>query len=318
MESGDDQDKVAGSCTGDNTKETVAAEVTAEITAGKEHLGSFSTFSDDRTLVIDSERKGSCKSDIEMEIDDKCSGEQEKEPEDIETNNQCLQSMQLPDNTKEMIVATNVSISKDKVSASDYACINSVVDKLYAQFIVANDQARQYQSCILSMYVQALRAHFMSREFFATRSSYVDVSGTDMYKRHKEFFFSFDEGDMHIDTVAKCPVFDGTRTITSVMEFMFPRSEGYSWTTVPRFSLPRITLVEKSLKPLNDAFSEFIRGKMIHQQSLSSPASARNEVDLTIVFVDFTAYDLQKGKPLVTDFPNRISSRQLVSGLLLK
>ena len=57
----------------------------------------------------------------------------------------------------------------------------------------------RFQASVLSLYVHALRAHFMSRRYFGTRTIYVDLAKTVTYQRHKDNFFLLDQGNLNID-----------------------------------------------------------------------------------------------------------------------
>jgi hypothetical protein len=57
----------------------------------------------------------------------------------------------------------------------------------------------RFQASVLSLYIHALRVHFMSRSYFGTRKIYLDLAKTETYQKHKDNYFLLDQGNLNID-----------------------------------------------------------------------------------------------------------------------
>ena len=241
--------------------------------------------------------------------------------------------------------------ASDIFSVSDYHRVDSIADKLFSDFVTYESEEkytmeekadRQYESVVLSLYVQVLRTHFMTRKFKNTLPAYKDFNADKTYKKHKEFFLMFESTTMHIDAVkaeygiqaTKC--FSGVRTLENAMKFLFPRQDFNP--IFISFDLPRkLSAAEAkddltSLASINEAFSDFLKTQQAHinenfsvfhqnqhdLQSSESPSSSSDsssssstttscpKIDLSVLFVDFCDHDTKRKCTTSMDFPNRI------------
>ena len=200
-------------------------------------------------------------------------------------------------------MGVNVDVSENQTSVN--ACTFSSADdiKIYQignnirnKFVITSAAGMRFQASVLSLYVHALRVHFMSRRYFATRKIYLDLAKTETYQKHKDNFFLLDQGNLDIDVFKNKHKFEnyiGVETLTKAMASMFPKETGFHPTLIQNFSLPRKPCCTNLI---STTFSEFIA-----EQQQQHPAA-----DLSIIFVDFTTSDKIRGAPTVVDFPNRV------------
>ena len=200
-------------------------------------------------------------------------------------------------------MGVNVDVSENQTSVN--ACTFSSADdiKIYQignnirnRFVITSAAGMRFQASVLSLYVHALRVHFMSRRYFATRKIYLDLAKTETYQKHKDNFFLLDQGNLDIDVFKNKHKFEnyiGVETLTKAMASMFPGETGFHPTLIQNFSLPRKNCCTNLI---STTFSEFIA-----EQQQQHPAA-----DLSIIFVDFTTSDKIRGAPTVVDFPNRV------------
>ena len=158
----------------------------------------------------------------------------------------------------------NVDVSENQTSVN--ACTFSSADdiKIYKighnirdKFVVTSAAGMRFQASVLSLYVHALRVHFMSRRYFGTRKNYVDLAKTVTYQKHKDNFFLLDQGNLNIDVFRnehKFGNYIGVETLTKAMASMFPEETGFHPTLIQNFSLPRKNVITN----LSTTFSEFI------------------------------------------------------------
>ena len=249
-------------------------------------------------------------------------------------------------------ISETITTAPDIFSVSDYRLVDSIADKLFSDFVTYESKekytmeasvGRQYESIVLSLYVQVLRTHFMTRKFKNTLQAYKDLNADKTYKKHKDLFLMFESTTMHIDAVkaeygisaTKC--FSGERTLENAMKFLFPRQDFNP--TFIKFELPRKLSASEakddltSLASINQAFSDFLQtqqdrinetfsvflqNKQVLQSSefstsSSSPSSSSSssstscpKVDLSVLFVDFCDHDTKRKCNTSMDFPNRI------------
>jgi hypothetical protein len=251
-------------------------------------------------------------------------------------------------------ISETITTAPDIFSVSDYRLVDSIADKLFSDFVTYESKekytmeasvGRQYESIVLSLYVQVLRTHFMTRKFKNTLQAYKDLNADKTYKKHKDLFLMFESTTMHIDAVkaeygisaTKC--FSGERTLENAMKFLFPRQDFNP--TFIKFELPRKLSASEakddltSLASINQAFSDFLQtqqdrinetfsvflqNKQVLQSSefstsSSSPSSSSSssssstsypKVDLSVLFVDFCDHDIKRNCTTSMDFPNRI------------
>eukprot|EP01036_Dinobryon_divergens_P033030 gene33030-42732_t len=152
----------------------------------------------------------------------------------------------------------------------------------------------------LSLFLYAIRTHAMTRHFFLDRPSYRQLNFA-AYQRHKEFLFLFDSPEIsfHFDDISHAlqfPPFNGDRTLTAVINHMFPRDRGYELNLIPAISLPRRDFVEDPLLSLN---------KLV-QNAILANVEANSAVDMSVVFMDFTTCDKKGNAAVVIGFPNRV------------
>ena len=152
------------------------------------------------------------------------------------------------------------------------------------KFVVTSAAGMRFQASVLSLYVHALRVHFMSRRYFGTRKIYLDLAKTETYQKHKDNFFLLDqaniEDNLNINVFRSKYNFEnyiGVETLTKAMAYMFPKETCFHPTLIQNFSLPR----KNTVTILSTTFSEFIA-----EQQQQHPAA-----DLSIIFVDFTPTD---------------------------
>ena len=202
---------------------------------------------------------------------------------------------------KDMGVNVDVSENQTSVNACTFSSaddikINQIGNNIRNKFVITSAAGMRFQASVLSLYVHALRVHFMSRRYFATRKIYLDLAKTETYQKHKDNFFLLDQGNLDIDVFKNKHKFEnyiGVETLTKAMASMFPKETGFHPTLIQNFSLPRKPC---STNLISTTFSEFIA-----EQQQQHPAA-----DLSIIFVDFTTSDKIRGAPTVVDFPNRV------------
>ena len=90
----------------------------------------------------------------------------------------------------------------------------------------------RFQASALSLYVHALRVHFMSRRYFGTRKIYVDLAKTKTYQKHKDNIFLIIEpaGNVDINIFRNKYNFQnyiGVETLKKFMAFMFPKKQAF-------------------------------------------------------------------------------------------
>jgi hypothetical protein len=148
------------------------------------------------------------------------------------------------------------------------------------KFVVTSAYDMRFQASVLSLYVHALRVHFMSRRYFGTRKIYVDFAKTETFQKHKDNFIFLEQGILNIIVFRNKYNFEdyiGVETLTKAMVFMFPKGTGFHPILIQNFSLPR----KNGFTNLCTTFSEFIA-----EQQQQQPAA-----DLSITFFDFTPTD---------------------------
>ncbi len=100
--------------------------------------------------------------------------------------------------------------------SSDDIKIYQIGHNIRDKFVVTSAAGMRFQASVLSLYVHALRVHFMSRRYFATRKIYLDLAKTETYQKHKDNFFLLDQGNLDIDVFKNKHKFEnyiGTITI---------------------------------------------------------------------------------------------------------
>ena len=184
---------------------------------------------------------------------------------------------------------------------SDQIASSQAVDENSVRVIKANAVPIDTLSAgALSLFLYAIRTHAMTRHFFLDRPSYRQLN-VAAYQRHKEFLFLFDSPEMsfHFDDISHAlqfPPFNGDRTLTAVINHMFPRDRGYELNLIPAISLPRRDSVEDPLLSLN---------KLV-QNAILANVEANSAVDMSVVFMDFTTCDKKGNAAVVIGFPNRV------------
>ena len=184
---------------------------------------------------------------------------------------------------------------------SDRIASSQAVDENSVRVIKANAVPIDTLSAgALSLFLYAIRTHAMTRHFFLDRPSYRQLN-VAAYQRHKEFLFLFDSPEMsfHFDDISHAlqfPPFNGDRTLTAVINHMFPRDRGYELNLIPAISLPRRDSVEDPLLSLN---------KLV-QNAILANVEANSAVDMSVVFMDFTTCDKKGNAAVVIGFPNRV------------
>jgi hypothetical protein len=76
--------------------------------------------------------------------------------------------------------------------SSDDIKIYQIGHNIRDKFVVTSAAGMRFQASVLSLYVHALRVHFMSRRYFGTRKNYVDLAKTVTYQKHKDNFLLLD------------------------------------------------------------------------------------------------------------------------------
>ncbi len=139
-------------------------------------------------------------------------------------------------------MGVNVDVSENQTSVN--ACTFSSADdiKIYQignnirnKFVITSAAGMRFQASVLSLYVHALRGHFMSRRYFATRKIYLDLAMTETYQKHKDNFFLLDQGNLDIDVFKNKHKFGnyiGVETLTKAMASMFPKETGFHPTLI--------------------------------------------------------------------------------------
>ena len=94
-----------------------------------------------------------------------------------------------------MEVNVDVSENQTSVNIRIYQIGHNIRDK----FVLTSAAGMRFQASVLSLYVHALRVHFMSRRYFGTRKIYVDWAKTETYQKHKDNFFLLDQGNLNFD-----------------------------------------------------------------------------------------------------------------------
>ena len=164
---------------------------------------------------------------------------------------------------------------------SDRIASSQAVDENSVRVIKANAVPIDTLSAgALSLFLYAIRTHAMTRHFFLDRPCYRQLNFA-AYQRHKEFLFLFDSPEMsfhfdHISRALQFPPFNGDRTLTAVINHMFPRDRGYELNLIPAISLPRRDSVEVPLLSLN---------KLV-QNAILANVEANSAVDMSVVFMD--------------------------------
>ena len=185
------------------------------------------------------------------------------------------------------------TINQDSFSENDHARIYKIASNIQDKFIKTSADNCRFQASVLSLYVHALRVHFLSRKYFGTRKKYVELGMTETYQKHKENFYLLEDGNLNFDkfkTAHNIQVHPGLETLTTAISFMFPEETGFHPTLISNFPLPR-----KNVFHLSNEFTEVIT----NQQKQSA-------TDTSIIFVDFSTTDFIRGASTAEDFPNRI------------
>ena len=190
--------------------------------------------------------------------------------------------------------------AKVTFSSNDYDRIDTIAGSFVDKFIMSSSPGLCFQACVLTLYLHTLRVHLMSRKFFAGRETYVDLTQTNTYQHHKEIFFMLENKNWTLEffkDTYSFEAYNGLEKLTMAMKNMFPNNINFHPTLIQNITLPRKKI---SLpKDLNTRISERIN-ELQQTQKLS-------EVDLSVLFVDFTSTDIANGTTTAEDFPNRVS-----------
>ena len=179
------------------------------------------------------------------------------------------------------------AVEKENIfSKMDYGLVNSAVDNLFCKF----GGGSNYSTIVQCLYLQALRTHFMTHEFFETRGIYRRLNNVQSYQKHKDAFLVFAESSVDFAEIAHDD-YKGVRTIKNALLNIYNHFDDSL--TFFNLSLPP---TYETLQSLNEVFSKFLQAKLDQQQPSAS-------VDLSVIFVDFNTGN---GESAVIDFPNRI------------
>ena len=186
---------------------------------------------------------------------------------------------------------------------SDRIASSEVVEETSVQVIKANaGPSETLSACALSLYLYAIRTHAMTRHYFLDRPSYRQLNFA-AYQRHKEFLFLFDKPEMlfHFDAIKdalQLSPFNGDRTLTAVMNHMFPREHDCVLNLIPSISLPRKDSAAGAA-PLT-SLNQHV------QNAILANVEANSAVDMSVVFIDFTVCDKKNNTATVIGFPTRV------------
>ena len=190
--------------------------------------------------------------------------------------------------------------AKVTFSSNDYDRIDTIAGSFVDKFIMFSSPSHCFQACVLTLYLHTLRVHLMSRKYYAGRQTYVDLTKTNTYQHHKEIFFTLENQNWTLEFFKDTYLFEaykGLEKLTMAMKIMFPNNIDFHPTLIQNITLPRKNIPLP--KDLNTRISERIH-ELQQTQKLS-------EVDLSVLFVDFTSTDIANGTTTAEDFPNRIS-----------
>ena len=184
----------------------------------------------------------------------------------------------------------------DRIASSE-AVESTHVQVIKASAVVSSDSL---SACALTLFLYAIRTHAMTRHFFLDRPSYRQLNFA-AYQRHKDFLFLFDNPGMpfHFDSIKntlQLSPFNGDRTLAAVMNHMFPREHGSVLNLIPSISLPRRDLATDPLTDLNQKV----------QNAILANVEANSAVDMSVVFIDFTAVDKKNNTATNIGFPTRV------------
>jgi hypothetical protein len=215
--------------------------------------------------------------------------------------------------------ASRTSIYPDIFSATDYNAVDVAADNVFSQFFSNNPleitPSRQYVAVALSLYLQASRTHLMTRKFFYSRKIYRYLNGLQSYQKQKEFLLAFENRPLSIDTITEkygasfINSFDGLRTLENVLKSVLPKELGFSFACISKLSLP--LAVKKNTQNKGEpaeSDKDLLALNHLVENSLKLLLQQQSTVDLSVIFIDFTAYEILKSKKPVSriDFPNRI------------
>jgi hypothetical protein len=118
------------------------------------------------------------------------------------------------DEGKDMVVNVDVSENQTSVDACTFSSADDI--KIYQmighnirdKFVVTSAAGVRFQASVVSLYIYALRVHFMSRRYFGTRKIYLDLAKTETYQKRKNNFFLLDQGNLDIDVFKKVHNFE--------------------------------------------------------------------------------------------------------------
>jgi hypothetical protein len=188
---------------------------------------------------------------------------------------------------------------------------------LSTSMVTTNAKKMIYPACVMTLYLHAIRAHFLTRPFFerGRKRSYAKLNSEE-YEQKRKLLLMFQSGQpLTMSTISEtygCEDFNGERVITTVIKSMFFKDRCDSPLLIKRLVLPRVPRTEKNsaaecvepdlLRELNLAISK------CPSLSSSSPSSSTssNNTDMSLVFIDIEPFDVVRNASTVMDFPNRI------------
>jgi Ulp1 protease family, C-terminal catalytic domain len=217
-----------------------------------------------------------------------------------------------PASTVLLPAVSSVTSVADIFSKSDYDQVKIAADNLFLQFSEYTD----YQALVFCLYAQALRSHFMTREFFKSRDIYSQLNAVTSYRDHKDLFLKFADRKNSSDDVFQTlwtKKFDAWRSMENVLQHML--GDDSSITFVRNLSLPKrlpkVNMDADMLALFSESFQEGVLEALQRKSSSSSSSSAEesssiSKRDLSVIVVDFTAIDSSYNKAVGIDFPNRM------------
>ena len=177
-------------------------------------------------------------------------------------------------------------------------------------------QEQRFQACAMTVYLQAIRTHFMSRPFFRNKRSYASLNEQE-YQRQRDILLHFwtankSNSKNHVDIngfldAKGFSVYDGDRCLTKVIESMFFKDLGHSQNLIRQLVLPNTANMEELLE--TDPYVELaktISSALFPATTTMSSLAAGSSTDLSVVFIDIARFDIVRCKAAVIDFPNRM------------
>ena len=182
--------------------------------------------------------------------------------------------------------------------------------------VSTKNKEQRFQACAMTLYMQAIRTHFMSRPFFRSKRSYASLNEQE-YQRQKDILLHFRTANInnhtnHVDIkgfldAKGFSTYEGERCLTKVIESMFFKDLGHSQNLIRQLVLPNKADMEELLE--TDPYVELaytISSALFPATTSLSSLAAGSSTDLSVVFIDIARFDIIRQKAAVIDFPNRM------------